>query len=138
MADTEASRPSLMVCTTCRARAPLPEDGTPPGQLLYEALERALAAHPAPPVTLRPTQCFAACDHGCVAAIAAPGKWSYLLGPLDPAMAEDLLAYGTAYAAHASGALMPSRRPESLRGVVLARLPALEPATTPVRQEPSP
>lgn len=122
-----AEPPLLMVCVTCRASQPLPEDGIPPGQHLHDALERALAAHPAPPTRLQPVKCMAACERGCVAAISAPGKWSYLLGALSCEQADDLLTYAAAYAAHDSGALLPSRRPESLRRAVLARLPSLVP-----------
>ncbi|HWL79791.1 MAG TPA: DUF1636 domain-containing protein [Roseomonas sp.] len=121
-----APKPRLVVCTTCRGGRPLAEGEIPPGRLLHDALAAALAAHPAPPVELHPVTCLAACDHGCTAAMSTPGKWTYLLGHLTPGLAEDLLAYGATYAAHASGAVLPSRRPESLRKVVLGRLPALD------------
>ncbi|MDJ0388985.1 DUF1636 domain-containing protein [Roseomonas sp. E05] len=122
-----APKPRLVVCTSCRASRPLAEDEIPPGRLLHDALAEALAAHPAPPVELHAVTCLAACERGCTAAITAPGKWTYLLGHLTPALAGDLLAYGATYAAHASGAVLPSRRPDSLRKVVLGRLPALQP-----------
>lgn len=118
-------RPVLLVCTTCRAGRPLAEGETAPGRHLLDALEQALAAHPAPPVALRPVTCLSVCQQGCAAAMTQPGKWSYLLGRLSPALAEDLLAYGETYAAHATGAVLPSRRPESLRGAVLGRIPSL-------------
>jgi predicted metal-binding protein len=47
---------------------------------------------------------------------------------LSPDHAADLLTYARAYAAHGTGALLPSRRPESLRHTVIGRIPALEPA----------
>jgi len=146
--DADApERPCLVVCTTCRAGRPLAEGAVPPGQRLHDAVAEALAAHPAPPVTLRGVRCLAVCEQGCAAAMTQEGKWSYLLGRLDadraPETAADLLLYGSAYAAHATGALLPSRRPESLRRAVLGRLPALGtlsgpgPATRP-GPEPSP
>jgi len=119
------AKPVLHVCTTCRAGNPLAEDEVPPGRHLHDAVAAALAAHPAPPVELRPVKCMAACDHGCTAAMTAPGKWGYLLGRLDLSHAGDLLTYGAAYAASGSGAVLPSRRPASLRSVVLGRLPSL-------------
>ncbi|ONG49969.1 hypothetical protein BKE38_20210 [Pseudoroseomonas deserti] len=118
-----ADRPILTVCTSCRAGHDLAEGQTPPGRLLHDALAEALATQPEPPVELRGAACMAACARGCTAAIAAPGKWTYLLGELDREMAGDLLTYASAYAAHATGALLPSRRPESLRRAVIARLP---------------
>lgn len=120
--------PTLLVCVTCRANRPLAEGETPPGRRLHDAVAAALAAHPAPPVALRPVTCLAVCERGCAAAMTAPGKWSYLLGHLEAGQAADLLAYGATYAAHPSGAVLPSRRPESLRRAVLGRLPSLLPA----------
>lgn len=125
MPQHDLPKPVLLVCTTCRAGQPLAEGETPPGRHMLDALEHALAAHPAPPVELRPVTCLSVCRQGCAAAMTQPGKWSYLLGHLSPALAGDLLAYGETYAAHATGAVLPSRRPESLRGAVLGRLPSL-------------
>jgi predicted metal-binding protein len=52
-----------------------------------------------------------------------PGKWSYLLGNLDAAHAADLLTYAGSYIASATGTVLPSRRPASLREMVIGRLP---------------
>ncbi len=116
--------PLLHVCVTCRAGRPLVEGEPVAGQVFYDAVAEALARQASPAVRLLPVKCLAACDHGCTAAIAAPGKWGTLLGRLDPALADDLLLYGAAYAASASGAVLPSRRPASLARIVLGRLPA--------------
>ncbi len=69
---------------------------------------------------------MANCERGCSAALAMPGKWTFFLGHLTPEHAADLLAYAAAYAAHATGTIMPSRRPASLRHAVLGRIPHLE------------
>ena len=114
-------RPILHVCTTCRAGLPLAEGQIPPGRRMHDAV----AAHPAAEaVELREVACLSLCDHGCAAAIAMPGKWSYLLGRLDTAMAGDLLAYAATYARSATGTVLPSKRPASLARMVLGRLPA--------------
>ena len=119
----------LHVCITCRAGRPLVEGEPVAGEVFYDAVvaalaQQALVAQAGPPVRLLPVKCLAACDHGCAAAIAAPGKWGTLLGRLGPELAPDLLLYGAAYAASASGAVLPSRRPASLARIVLGRLPA--------------
>ncbi len=114
---------TLHVCTTCRAGGPGPEAGPVPGRRLHEALA-ALLPGLAPGIELREVTCLASCGHGCSAAIAGAGKWTVLLGGLAPALAADLLAYARAYAAAPTGMVMPSRRPESLRGMVLGRVPA--------------
>ena len=81
--------------------------------------------------------CLSNCDHGCAAAISAPGKWTYLLGRLDPLLAPDLLAYAAAYAAAKTGTVLPSKRPASLARMVLGRVPDLAPtpAPAPARKE---
>jgi predicted metal-binding protein len=114
---------SLHVCIGCQAGTQLAEGEATPGRRLHDAL----AALPtALPLRVRPTTCMANCERGCSAAISAPGKWSYLLGRLSPELASDLLIYAAAYAASASGTVMPSRRPASLRDIVMGRLPAPE------------
>jgi predicted metal-binding protein len=106
----------------------LPADGVPPGQDVFDAVAEALAEQPGA-AELHPVVCLAACARGCAAVISMPGKWSYLLGGLTPEMAGDLLTYAAAYGASKSGVLMPSRRPPSLAGAVLARIPDLEPVS---------
>jgi predicted metal-binding protein len=116
--------PTLHVCTTCRAGQPLPENGTPPGQHLFNAI----AARAAPDIRVVPVKCLSSCDHGCAAAISAPGKWTYLLGRLEPALVPDLLTYAATYAQHPTGTVLPSKRPPSLAKMILGRMPDLAPA----------
>jgi predicted metal-binding protein len=126
-----ALKPELHVCITCRAGRDLVPGEDCAGRALHGTLSERLHAMEEPPVELREVTCFAACQRGCAAAISAPGKWTYLLGGLGAGLAEDLLAYGATYAASASGAVLPSRRPESLRSAVIGRIPSF------VSQEPS-
>ena len=113
--------PTLHVCVTCRAGAPLADGQTAPGRFMHGAV----AAHAdAGAVDLREVSCLSVCDHGCAAAIAMPGKWSYLLGRLRPELAGDLLAYARLYAAHPTGTVLPSKRAPSLAGMIMGRLPA--------------
>ena len=119
------TRARLIVCTTCRAGRDPAADETPPGALLHAKLERRLAAGDAP-LALSGVACLANCTRGCTVAITMPGKWTYLLADLTPAQADDLIDYGVAYVASRSGAVLPSRRPASLRNAILARVPALE------------
>ncbi len=111
-------RAVLHVCTTCRAD---------PGAALHARLAALLAERPDAPVRLLEVKCLSNCDHGCSAAIAMPGKWSYLLGGLDLDRAADLLEYAAIYAASKTGVVMPSRRPASLASMVHGRIPPLEP-----------
>ncbi len=118
--------PVLHVCTTCRAGLPLAEGQTAPGRIMHDAVAGLLAANPA--VVLREVVCLSSCDAGCAAAISAPGKWTYLLGRLEPALAADLLSYAALYAASKTGTVLPSKRPASLGRMVLGRVPDLNAA----------
>ncbi|MDE7547686.1 DUF1636 domain-containing protein [Acetobacter fabarum] len=123
----QAEPPVLHVCVTCRRGGPAMD--CPPGAQLLERLQNLLDAErlagATPCATLRPVACLAACDRGCTAAIAMPGRWTWLLGHLGPEKAEDILAYARQYAASAKGTVMPSRRPAALANMVLGRVPAI-------------
>ncbi len=98
------------------------DDAQRPGWLLFEALsERCSGDDPA--VDLLPVECLSLCDHGCSAAISVAGKWSYLLGGLDQAMADDLITYARAYAVSKTGLVLPSKRPASLANMIMGRMP---------------
>ena len=115
----------LHVCVTCRAGRPLADGETPPGALLRTALTRLARDSEC---EIRDVACLASCTRGCTAAISMPGKWSYLLGNLSVDHAPDLLTYAVAYSASPNGTVLPSRRPASLRDVILARFPAADAA----------
>lgn len=126
MPDTTTDIPVLHVCITCRTGLPLAEGEMPPGRTMLDAVAALVAANPV--VAVREVTCLASCDAGCAATLSAPGKWTYLLGRLDPALAPDLLTYAAAYAASRTGTVMPSKRPASLARMVLGRTPDLAPA----------
>ncbi|NVN01890.1 DUF1636 domain-containing protein [Asaia spathodeae] len=108
-------KPVFHVCQTCASG----------GQALHDALTEL-----ADPdlVAVESVRCLAACRQGCTATLSMPGKWSWLLGQLSPELAPDLLIYAQAYGRSASGTVMPSRRPDSLRDIILGRFPAQNPA----------
>jgi len=121
--ESAEDRPRLAVCVTCRAGLDVEDMAGRPGRKLFEAL-RAAGGDDSP-VDLLPVECLSLCDSGCSAAISMPGKWSYLLGALDEAMAADLLTYARAYAVSRTGLVLPSRRPASLANMVMGRVPPL-------------
>ncbi len=114
----------LHVCVTCRAGRELAAGEAPPGALLHATLARLVAEASDAVCEVREVVCLASCTRGCTAAISMPGKWSYLLGDLCLGHAPDILTYAAAYTVSASGTVLPSRRPASLRDVILARFPA--------------
>ena len=115
----------LHVCTTCQAGLTLQPGDPPMGRTLHAAVARALADAPqgSPAVELRETSCLANCERGCSAVLSMPGRWTYLLGGLSPAVAADLAAYARTYGESRNGTVMPSRRAASLRDVVMGRAP---------------
>lgn len=120
-------RPQLHVCVSCwlGGVASAAEGAQTDGRRLYDQILSLLAEMgEAAPVEVRPTLCFANCERGCSAGIAAPGKWSYLMGDLGPEHAADLLTYCHAYASAKTGVVLPSKRPPSLEKTVIARFPA--------------
>ncbi len=119
-------RPLLHVCVSCWCRGAEPVEGSrTDGRRLFDELQALLdGMGDKAPVELLPALCFANCERGCTAGIAAPGKWSYLMGELGPEHAADLLLYAQAYAAAKSGVVLPSGRPASMQKTVIARFPA--------------
>lgn len=115
--------PVIHVCLTCR-------DG---GEDLHDALKMQAEGLG---VTIEGVKCLAACQQGCTATLSMPGKWSWLLGRLQSRLAEDLLVYAKAYEQSRSGTVMPSRRPDRLRNIVLGRFPA-QPVKVPVAEMPA-
>ncbi len=119
----------LHVCVTCRAGSSVQEGEAPPGLRLHQHFARALdEGDDHGWIELKEVTCLVSCQRGCAAAVSMPGKWSYLIGHLDESKTADVLSYLRAYRDSASGAVLPSRRPASLRDAVLGRFPSL---TTP-------
>lgn len=107
----------LVICTTCA-------DGQ--GQALLEAVENEALARDWP-LPVRGQACMAACKQSCTAALQGTGKHSYLFGQLaaDATCVDALLAVAAQHAEPGDGLLAWDRRPERLKGGLVARLPPL-------------
>lgn len=119
----DQNSPTLHICVTCRVGPP-PEQEEPvrDGRMLFD---RVTALSHDSSLSLRGVECLANCARGCSAAITMNGKWSYLLGGLDPSVAGDLVDYAHAYAQSKTGTVMPSRRAASLAGMIVGRIPSV-------------
>ncbi|QNT77890.1 DUF1636 domain-containing protein [Entomobacter blattae] len=118
--------PLLSICSTCRI-SPTPVTLTPTeGEKLYTALQDHLKTLK-PSCHLQAVKCLGVCNTGCSASISMRGKWSYLLGRLKVSLAEDLLTYADLYAHSKTGLVLPSKRPASLKDMVLGRIPPYPP-----------
>ena len=110
---------TLYICTTCRG-------GDPAAVEQPRAGARLLAALAGADVTVVGVECLSNCTRSCSAAIAAPGKWTYVIGNLDPDRhADDILAFARQHGAHETGLPVWRERPEHIRKNTIARVPPM-------------
>ncbi len=109
---------TAFICVTCRGSA---GDDDRPGQTLFDAVSAQLED---PAVTVTPVECLSVCKRPCTVALAAPGKWTYVIGDLDrQASVDDILAMATRYTQTPDGVVPWRERPQSFRKGVVARIP---------------
>jgi predicted metal-binding protein len=112
---------TLLVCVTCKSEASLLGFG------LFEALSERLAADP--DIALKPVECLSVCKRPCTVALAAQGKWTYVVGDLRrESHLEDIVAAARRYAVSPEGIVPWRERPLSFRKGVVSRTPPLAPA----------
>jgi predicted metal-binding protein len=108
------------ICVTCRGPS---GDDDRPGRRLYHAVEPALRDTD---VTVTPVECLSVCKRPCTIALAAPGKWTYVIGDLDPhADIDNVIAMATRYGQTSDGIVPWRERPQSFRKGTVARIPPL-------------
>jgi predicted metal-binding protein len=122
-AESGLSAATLLVCVTCKS-----DDG-PKGPSLFAALEARLAAEP--DIALKAVECLSVCKRPCTVALAAPGKWTYVVGDLNgESHLEDIVVAARRYAASPEGIVPWRERPLAFRRGVVSRTPPLAPAET--------
>jgi predicted metal-binding protein len=122
----------LYICVTCRGTPPVDEPR--PGARLLAAVEQRLAADGDKGgdkgIAVVPANCLSNCPRGCSAAVSASGKWTYVIGDLDPDRhAGDVVDFARLHRAHAEGVPEWRERPEHVRKHTIARVPPVKPAT---------
>lgn len=118
---SEPCSATLLVCVTCKSG----ERNL--GAAFHEKLAERLAGEA---IAVRPVECLAVCKRPCTVALAAPGKWTYVVGDLDPAEhVEDAANAARKYAASADGVVPWRERPVPFRKGVVARTPPLSPSS---------
>jgi predicted metal-binding protein len=109
---------TLIVCVTCKS-----EQGAL-GAGLFAALGERLAAEP--DIALKAVECLSVCKRPCTVALAAAGKWTYVVGDLArDEHIEDIVTSARLYAASPDGIVPWRERPLSFRKGVVARTPPL-------------
>jgi predicted metal-binding protein len=124
MTSTGVTSPAatVLVCVTCKS-----EQGTA-GAALYDALEVRLADED---IALYPVECLSVCKRPCTVALAAPGKWTYVVGDLSrEENIEDIVTAARRYAAAPDGLVPWRERPLPFRKGVISRTPPLAPVLT--------
>ena len=118
---------TIFVCVSCRrSLGDAEESFDQPGRGLVDALTSRLRDSGKTCVTVTPVDCLAVCKRPCTVALAGAGKWTYLIGDLDPdAHAEEIVAAALSFAASGNGIVPWRERPASFRKGVIARVPPI-------------
>ena len=110
---------------------PVPLSAVAAGLRLLEQASRPAG------VRLRGVECLSNCSRGCTVALSGAGRWSYVIGTVDPAQHVDALLEGVAlYQASADGIVPWRARPEIIRKGVIARIPVMEVLMTDLNKVP--
>ncbi|MBI6628768.1 DUF1636 family protein [Pontibaca salina] len=119
----EPLQTELLVCVKCRKGQPTPDDGSPPGQRLFDRLtETPLPAG----IHVRAVACLQNCDAGCNVALRGGDRWTYVYGGLDAAIHVETLADGVIrYHATTDGLIPWRERPEHFKRNCVARIPPI-------------
>ena|ERR1700761_7081341 len=121
--DTKA-QVTVFVCITCKR--PDASSGVPLGRALLEAVAARGREDRESDIAIAPVECLAVCKRPCTIALAGEGKWTSVVGDLDPALhADDVVAAARAYQASESGIIPWRQRPQSIRKGVVSRTPPI-------------
>jgi predicted metal-binding protein len=119
---------TIYLCITCRRQTGEAEGAFDlPGRILAARLAQRMTARGGNcAINLVPVECLAVCKRPSTLALTAAGKWTYLIGDLDPeAHVEEILAAAESYGASADGIVPWKERPPTFRKGVIARTPPL-------------
>jgi predicted metal-binding protein len=112
---------TVYVCTVCRAKD---DPEVRPGHALLEALGARLTAEDRAIVAAEPVECLGVCSRPCTVAMAARGKWTYVLGDFDNvADVDDLIEAARRYTASETGLVPKKDRPDAMRKGIISRTP---------------
>jgi predicted metal-binding protein len=114
---------TVFVCVSCGAQ---PDGGPALGHQLYDSVTARISAEMAGAITVTPLECLAVCKRPCTIALSGSGKWTCVVGDLDPEQhAGDVIAAARSYMAAQNGIIPWRQRPLSFRKGVVARVPPL-------------
>lgn len=111
------------ICISCRGRD---GDLERPGRLLFDGVIARLQGRTDCAVTVTPVECLSVCKRPCTVALAAAGKWTYVVGDLHHHdHVDDVIATAERYGIAEDGIIPWRERPQSMRKGVVSRIPPL-------------
>ncbi len=114
---------TVFICTSCRTTD---QSAPSAGRALIDAIESTLHAQTGATVSIEAVECLSVCKRPCTVAFAARGKWTYVIGDLDPVQhADDLITMSLKYAESATGIVPWRERPIVFRKGIISRVPPL-------------
>jgi predicted metal-binding protein len=114
---------TAFICISCRGKD---ADNERPGQLLFDAVTASLCGRPPCGVIVTPVECLSVCKRPSTVALAASGKWTYVIGDLNHEdHVEDVVATAIRYGVTKDGIIPWRERPQSFRKGVVSRVPPL-------------
>ena len=118
---------TIFVCVSCRrSLGDAEESFDQPGRGLVALLQARLRDSGQTSVAVTPVDCLAVCKRPCTIALAGAGKWTYLIGDLDPdSQAGEIVSAALSFAASENGIVPWRERPASFRKGVIARVPPI-------------
>lgn len=120
-------RATVFVCVSCRRKLGEGEDQFDhPGPALADRVRDLLANDST--IAVETVECLAVCKRPCTVALAADGKWTYVIGDLDNVEhCEDVAAAARAFADTTNGIVPWKERPVTFRKGVISRIPPVNP-----------
>jgi predicted metal-binding protein len=123
----------IFVCVSCTSRGESSAADPRPGAGLAKALAEHLTDLRTTGISVREVECLAVCKRPSTIALAADGKWTYIVGDLETeSHVADIVATAQAFQRSANGIIPWAERPQPFRKGVIARVPPLgfeQPAT---------
>lgn len=119
---------TIFVCVSCQREGRENDALERPGRVLMQALETYLRKHGQESFAVAGVDCLAVCKRPCTVALCGTGKWTYLIGDIDPdAQVGEVISAALSYATSENGIVPWRERPQSFRKGVIARVPPHEP-----------
>lgn len=117
---------TIFVCVSCQRESRDGDALDRPGRALVQALEAHRQEPGQASFAVVDVDCLAVCKRPCTVALCGTGKWTYLIGDIDPDVhAREIIAAAQSFAASENGIVPWRERPQSFRKGVIARVPPL-------------